>query len=373
MARVFISYRRDDSRTIAGWIHERLAQDFDVFRDVDIPLGVSFPAYIDRQIALCDVLLAIIGPDWLDIRDNQGNRRLDNPSDWVRLEIESALRQRLIVMPVLVHGAAMPAQVQMPSSLAPITTINAAEVHEDRSFHRDMDGLIRHLKRRIHERSTLQRRQLVQGCLGWRRMAGIAALMSIVIAAVVFSLTLVLNSRENDGKAPVAEMSQATNTSPPTNHEAATLVKTPIPTDTPSRKPSEVPTDPPTLILTETPDPRDTDDARTATGETVHITGQTATAQWASNASTAQCYVQNLSANDINVRWRPEVYPGSISALLEYKETAPVTGKSVQSDGLWWQILKTPFYSNSKALLMWVKADVVVTTGDCDNVPIVEP
>ena len=89
--RLFISYRRDDSAGYAGRVHDRLQQEFGpnlLFMDVDsIPLGTNFAKVLGDEIAKCDVLLAIIGPGWLDARDDSGHRRLENPDDFVRMEI----------------------------------------------------------------------------------------------------------------------------------------------------------------------------------------------------------------------------------------------------------------------------------------------
>lgn len=147
MARIFISYRRSDSRTISGRIYDRLATAFGgaeyVFKDVDsIPFGADFRTYINDSISACDALMAIIGPTWVTTTDEQGRRRIDDPNDFVRLEIEAALEQNLPVYPVLVHGAAMPRADDLPESLQSLAYRNAASVRDDPDFHRDMDRLI---------------------------------------------------------------------------------------------------------------------------------------------------------------------------------------------------------------------------------------
>src|SRR5262245_28194036 len=93
--KIFVNYRRDDVIAAAGRLHDRLAQAFgrrNIFMDVDhIPAGVDFVTYLDRQVAACDVFLAVIGPRWIDERDESGQRRLDNPDDFVTVEIAAAL------------------------------------------------------------------------------------------------------------------------------------------------------------------------------------------------------------------------------------------------------------------------------------------
>ena len=101
-AKIFISYRRDDSAGHAGRVHDRLEREFGrdlLFMDVDaIPLGFNFVKVLEDQVTKCDVLLAIIGPGWLDARDDDGNRRLDNPHDYIRIEIAAALKRDIPVI-----------------------------------------------------------------------------------------------------------------------------------------------------------------------------------------------------------------------------------------------------------------------------------
>ena len=109
---IFVSYRRQESSHLAGRLYDRLADRFgegQVFIDVDaIEPGVDFAEEICRAVAACKVLLAIIGPTWLTATDERGRRRLDDPDDIVRLEIEAALARGVRVIPILVEGAVMP-------------------------------------------------------------------------------------------------------------------------------------------------------------------------------------------------------------------------------------------------------------------------
>jgi hypothetical protein len=130
--RIFLSYRREETDFPAGWLHDRLAAHFgrdQVFRDVDdIPLGANFPEVIAKAVASCDVLLALIGSQWVTITDEEGKRRLDDPNDFVRLEIEAALQRSVLVIPILVRGAKMPRARQLPASLAELVHRNALEL-----------------------------------------------------------------------------------------------------------------------------------------------------------------------------------------------------------------------------------------------------
>ena len=110
--KLFISYRRDDSAGYSGRVHDHLQREFGsnlLFMDVDsIPLGVNFNKVLVEEVAKCDVLLAVIGPDWLDARDEKGHRRLDNPDDFVRIEIGTALKRGIPVIPILLQGTRVP-------------------------------------------------------------------------------------------------------------------------------------------------------------------------------------------------------------------------------------------------------------------------
>ena len=129
---IFISYRRDDTEGEAGRLFDDLVRSFgedSVFMDVsDISPGVDFRKEIDDNVASCGVLLAIIGPSWSSIQDGSGNRRLDNPNDFVRLEIASALARDIAVIPVLVHDAKMPRPEQLPENLRDLAFRNSVEI-----------------------------------------------------------------------------------------------------------------------------------------------------------------------------------------------------------------------------------------------------
>ena len=147
--KVFISYRRDDSAGHAGRVHDRLELEFGrdlLFMDVDaIPLGVNFIKILDEEVAKCDALLAVIGPNWLDLRDKDGNRRLDAPHDYVRIEIAAALKRDIPVIPVLLDGAEIPRVDQLPKDIEELALRNGLYVRHA-SFHNDMDRLIAGLR-----------------------------------------------------------------------------------------------------------------------------------------------------------------------------------------------------------------------------------
>jgi hypothetical protein len=152
--RIFISYRREETAYPAGWLFDRLADRYgggQVFKDVDsIELGDNFVAVITRAVGSCDVLLALIGPQWLTIADDHGRRRLDSGDDFVRLEIEAALTRRVLVIPILVDGARMPRADELPDSLAELVHRQALELSPAR-FAFDTSRLLRVLDKTLGE------------------------------------------------------------------------------------------------------------------------------------------------------------------------------------------------------------------------------
>lgn len=151
-SRIFLSYRRGETAYPSGWLYDKLAQHFgkgQVFKDIDsIQLGDDFVEVIDAAVARCDALLALIGPRWLTITDEGGRRRLDNPNDFVRLEIEAAITRNVRIIPILVEGARMPRNDELPPSLAKLARRHALELspsHFDFDTSRLLDVLDRTL------------------------------------------------------------------------------------------------------------------------------------------------------------------------------------------------------------------------------------
>ncbi len=152
--RIFISYRREDAAYPAGWLFDRLAERFgeeQIFKDVDsIDLGDDFVEDIGKAVAETDVLLALIGDKWLTVADERGGRRLDDPEDFVRIEIEAALTKKVRIIPILVEGATMPREDQLPASLSPLARRQALELSPAR-FAADTGRLLRALERALAE------------------------------------------------------------------------------------------------------------------------------------------------------------------------------------------------------------------------------
>ena len=152
MKGLFISYRRVDAAGHAGRLFDRLAAHFGkdaVFMDVEgIEAGVDFVEVIEQAVGGCAVLLAVIGRSWLTCVDEQGRRRLDDPQDFIRLEIGSALARKVRVVPVLVEGAQMPPVEALPEDLRPLARLQAVELRDSR-WDSDVEALIAVLERTL--------------------------------------------------------------------------------------------------------------------------------------------------------------------------------------------------------------------------------
>jgi TIR domain len=135
-SRIFISYRRDDAGSYARLLQVYLRERFPhapVFMDLDsIEAGADFAEAIEAGVGTCCVMVALIGPRWLTLTDEEGQRRLDDEKDWVRFEIRAALERHVRVVPVLVDGAKMPREQQLPTDLRDLARLNALEMSHDR-------------------------------------------------------------------------------------------------------------------------------------------------------------------------------------------------------------------------------------------------
>ena len=145
---IFISYRRDDAAYPASWLFDLLVEQYGaarLFKDVNsIQLGDDFVEVITAAVQSCRVLLTVIGKRWLDAVDEDGRRRLDDPGDFVRLEIEGALQRNVRIIPILVEGARMPRATELPESLKKLAYREALELGPAR-FAADMTRLLKAL------------------------------------------------------------------------------------------------------------------------------------------------------------------------------------------------------------------------------------
>jgi len=147
--KIFISYRRADASGFAGRLFDRLSARFgedNIFMDVEgLDPGVDFVDALESAVSTCDVLIALIGRGWLNARDEKDQRRLDNPEDFVRIEIAAGLDRDVRVIPVLVQGARMPGSRVLPAALKPLSRLNAVEIRHER-FNADVDRLSRSIE-----------------------------------------------------------------------------------------------------------------------------------------------------------------------------------------------------------------------------------
>jgi len=191
--KIFINYRREDSIDAAGRLHDRLAQTFGhkkIFMDVDgIPAGVDFAKHLSDQVAASRVFLAIIGPNWLNAKDESGRRRLDDPDDFVAIEITAALERNIRVIPVLVDGARMPKAGELPDPLNALARRQTIDLGH-RQFGRDAEALVEKVREALNDQS---------GPLRPRRgtavaVAGAAAVALFLVGWVGFSQWEILAS-----------------------------------------------------------------------------------------------------------------------------------------------------------------------------------
>ena len=172
MPKIFLCYRRADNPFAVDWIDHALSERFGrefIVRDIStLPLGLDFRIEIDREVNTCDILLAVIGDRWLDTRytagERAGQRRIDDPSDFVRLELEAALSRDIPVIPVLVDQATLPSEHDLPESLQPIIYRGAAEVRSgrDRETHinRLITGITALLEQNVHKQNESEPTQI---------------------------------------------------------------------------------------------------------------------------------------------------------------------------------------------------------------------
>jgi hypothetical protein len=181
---IFINYRREDSINTAGRLYDRLSQTFgrkNIFMDVDhIPAGVDFEAHLNSQIAACEIALVVIGPRWLEVKDESGGRRLDNPDDFVTIEIARALARNIRVIPVLVEGARMPKASELPDLLKALARRQAVEVRQ-LHFGRDAEALVERVNEAL--KGELGRQRPWRG----KAIAGAAAAVLLLLGWIGLS------------------------------------------------------------------------------------------------------------------------------------------------------------------------------------------
>jgi hypothetical protein len=214
--RIFINYRRDDSRADSGRLYDRLASRFpgNVFRDVaSLEPGVEWHDAIARVLSQTDACIVVIGKDWATIADANGRRRLDDPRDTVRQEVVTALERKMRVFPVLVGGAKMPAEEELPADLQALCRRNALELTEQ-DWDEDFAKLLKALETSLGLRSAQPAGSARSAGAKWvlAAMGGVGAL--ILLAGYVASNRLpsprsdnqtVITPRSSDATNPAAD------------------------------------------------------------------------------------------------------------------------------------------------------------------------
>jgi hypothetical protein len=145
---IFISYHRQDSRWFTRDLHAILLDEFpntEIFWDLELALGEDFTQAIEKAVQSCSVMLVVMGNNWLNAQDETGQRRLDNPHDYVGLEIAAALKRSILIIPILIDKTPMPQAKDLPRDLQDLVKRQALEVDEKR-FRHDIELLLTQLK-----------------------------------------------------------------------------------------------------------------------------------------------------------------------------------------------------------------------------------
>lgn len=184
MGKVFISYRREDSAGHTGRLQERLSAELgrkNVFVDVEsIQPGADFIQAVERSVKAADLVLVVIGKDWLNVADKHGARRLDNPADHVHQEVAMALASKAKVLPVLVQGARMPSSADLPKPLQSLATRNAVELRDTR-WDDDVNHLIKNFGGISALRRLFRRRSI--------KILSVLMLFGLLVGGYVFLAT----------------------------------------------------------------------------------------------------------------------------------------------------------------------------------------
>lgn len=207
--RVFISYRRDDASAYAGRLYDTMAArlgEENVFMDVDtISPGSDFYEAIDEAIASCDVVIALVGRHWLSAMDAIGQRRLDDPEDVLRVELERALAHELVIIPARVQDAEFPSAEDLPDSLAPLARRQAIELR-DTAWRDDVARLVRSLDRIAAERALeadgaapAPSRVPEPARASWRARRTVWLGLAVVAVLAALATTLAIALRDGSG------------------------------------------------------------------------------------------------------------------------------------------------------------------------------
>jgi hypothetical protein len=199
-AGVFISYRREETAGHVGRLYDALSASLGadrVFMDIDhVEPGEDFVDVLNRAVAGCRVLLVVIGPRWLTVPGPQGTRRLDDPNDFVRLEVAAGLSRSVRVIPILVHGATMPSPSELPPELAGLARRQAIELSDQR-WKQDVEALINSLRR--HQVPASKRPSVTKMAIG------AAAIAAVAITIIAWRLSKPASVASDAGRLPTRD------------------------------------------------------------------------------------------------------------------------------------------------------------------------
>ena len=207
MGSIFLSYRREDTEGQAGRLYDDLVAAFgsdSVFMDVAaIQPGRDFRKSIDQSLSSCGVFLSLIGKSWLTAKDTSGQRRLDDPADFVRIETGAALKRDIPVIPVLVQGASAPKTDQLPDDLKELAFRNAVELTHPR-WDSDIQVLITALRPHISQSSPKPEPERVQpgGKLRATKSLAVIAVLLVIVIGLAFYLRPVKKVGDNPANRP---------------------------------------------------------------------------------------------------------------------------------------------------------------------------
>ena len=186
MNKIFISYRRNDSVGYSGRLADRLCLEFgenQVFRDYDdIKPGQNFVESLENGLSSADLLLVVIAENWLTTKNQAGQRRLDDENDFVRLEIEAALKRDIHIIPVLINNVAMPNAQDLPPSLSALALRQAVPLSDSR-WEQDVTNLIENIRNLINLKSHQPQKR--RPYLSWLYLA-VTAFMLIAVFVSLF-------------------------------------------------------------------------------------------------------------------------------------------------------------------------------------------
>jgi hypothetical protein len=191
MSGIYISYRRMESAAYAGRLFDHLSRHFgrrSVFMDIDtIRRGEDFPQAIESALNACDVVLVVIGNTWATCTGQDGRRRLDDPKDWVRLEVAAALRRDILVVPVLVEGARLPDPTSLPEELRALCQRHACEL-TDLRWSYDVGELVKDLETGLRPPKRFKIPRIKDKRLRW--LPGTAIILVLLVGVAIFWSTI---------------------------------------------------------------------------------------------------------------------------------------------------------------------------------------